>query len=93
MVALKPYRRAARSMGSGLKQERRGGIETVSSASSPAHKSAKQERRGGIETVLTIISSIREPTKQERRGGIETSMGMNLKASRGVDEAGTPWWH
>ena len=38
-----------------MKQERRGGIETIPSFSAASEKDAKEERRGGIETLYPLL--------------------------------------
>ena len=73
MVALKRDRPPGAPPGHGAKQERRGGIETVSNSRVWAFISlGKQERRGGIETLSPSGSHGSGSPKQERRGGIET---------------------
>ena len=92
VVALKPGLAGAVSAAGSVKQERRGGIETLRSSLYPRSVASKQERRGGIETRLRIQSGIVTCTKQERRGGIETHQNPGSPLS-GRKEAGTPWWH
>ena len=57
MVALKLVRRDSSSAHPGLKQERRGGIETISRPRGVHDQIMKQERRGGIETGLAGAKS------------------------------------
>ena len=92
-MALKRDRPPGAPPGHGAKQERRGGIETVSNSRVWAFISlGKQERRGGIETADSRAEGTMRELKQERRGGIET-LGSSLQCGSGAPEAGTPWWH